>query len=252
MVSNRQKLSLVAVIVSCLLAFALGTTTFSYGRVYGGLAELPAILQQLHSSFERAGFDLGGSPKVPLNGTRPRLELLSNFEGAAPPNFESQDWIEDFNRGRVGAVGAVPNSGDQTSTDQKALEAKWNMKPGIFISFARKDVEAANKAATIFERSGHSVFRYLNDKDGPPKYSAEFTGKMFSRAEQYFVVDTPNARHSSGVWVEAITLKDIVNGQIRDEGETRAARDEAERKGRPPGNDALDRSKSFQGKGGAR
>jgi hypothetical protein len=121
--------------------------------------------------------------------------------------------MTEFLLGMIGQVGIVLDArrSPPEAIDQTAFEAIWSeasVSNTVFIAFARRDVEVAKKVETVLKSEGHAVFIYLNEEGGPPKYPPEFAGKMFGSAGHHFVLDTPAARMSVGVRLEALELQE--------------------------------------------
>jgi hypothetical protein len=71
----------------------------------------------------------------------------------------------------------------------------------VFLSFTAPDRAAAMEVRKAMEERGYEVFTYLQTS-GPPLFTVEEVGAFFREAGQRYVLDTPKARASTGVWIE--------------------------------------------------
>src|SRR5262249_32276322 len=134
----------------------------------------------------------------------PRIAELSRW--ATDQNeVERLAWMEDFKLGLVGAVTAIRDPDGVADTEDAFLERWQTTAPSRrgFISFTSADHASAEQASAAFTSKGYTVFTFLNT-DGSLRYdTAKRVGEMFATAGSHFVIDTPNARRSPGVWLEA-------------------------------------------------
>jgi len=196
---------------------SLVTATAS-GALVGDAKALDPVLGTLVSSLHENGIDVvgGDTAALPL-GQRPRVARLSGVpipqDGTSPP---SAPWMRQFLEGAVGFVAAVKPALPPTTAPSTADEfmARWNAAPRekrVFLSFTSADAHHAQLAANALREQGYVTFTFLNAGDSAPRYDAGTVGSVFANAGHHFVVDTPNARKSHGVWLESLTLARLPN-----------------------------------------
>ena len=188
------------------LAFLAGQPMSA--RVIGARGKLDPLLKTLEAPLQKRGIDVvaGDTANHPL-GTRPRVARLSGMPTAKPPaGWKSRPWMKSFEAGRTGFLAAAPGEGRKRARSSSEFLQAWKRAPAdqrVFLSFTRKDVRAAESAARALEARGYVTFIYLTSKSKGPKYDTTTVGRLYAEAGHRLVVDTPNARRSEGVWLEA-------------------------------------------------
>lgn len=91
-------------------------------------------------------------------------------------------------------------------TDAVKLRIIWNKADKgdrVFISFARADAAHARVIATALNGRGYTTFLYLQDALAQPTFSVQEFAQFFEGSGNRYVLDTPNARASPAVALEA-------------------------------------------------
>jgi hypothetical protein len=109
------------------------------------------------------------------------------------------------------------------------------------------------------EAKGYAAFIFTNSATGSPLYTPDRVGKLLVEADYHLVLDTPNARNSKGVWIEAamaaIIAKTVALGPVQQTGfgsnpRKRGGNDPPD-KGEDPSNPTGGPTKPSGGPGGA-
>ena len=162
---------------------------------------------------------------------RPQLSRLGGYPAKTRP-FVDESWMVDFAQGVKDrpALLAVEDGAEATGPVRlgpQQFESLWDgVEPSrrVFISYTRTDAAAARAIRDTLEARGHVVFVYRESATSPPEFSARTVGKFFRTAHHHLVIDTPAARSSMGVALEAHTYRAIEAQRAR------AATQEAETK----------------------
>jgi hypothetical protein len=159
------------------------------------------------------GIDVVGGDTANVRlGNRPRVaKLVGMPTSKVRTEWNSAPWMKDFLSGATGFVGAIRTDGEgRTAKSTENFLAEWRAaipEKRVFLSFTSADVEFAHATASALRARGYVTFVFLGPGDLGPKYDPEFVGKMFADAHHWLVLDTPNARRSRGVWLEASVAK---------------------------------------------
>lgn len=177
---------------------------------FGGLIpHLPADIDVVAGEASEHAFPESGP-------SRPRVAFLQGMP--VNPNLGIQaDWMESFHAGMTGLVGAVKPEGRKMDPARKGPSSEaffqaWKDAPPakrIFLSFTSADVEHAENVAKALEKAGYVTFVFLKRGDASPPYDPDFVGQKFAEAGLHLVLDSPAARRSIGVALEARQAKDI-------------------------------------------
>jgi hypothetical protein len=215
MLLNKQKLTIA--VLACFVALTLATNEFSFASI-----QLHRILQEIKSPLDSIGVGVFCCQQA--RGSVPKVGLLEDMHFEQMPKANREAWEEEFSRGWFGRILFLSKAGPASralqylaKTDRRAtttsgpseeeqFRSAWEQAPTgrkIALSFTRDDLELANKIEEALRSKGYTVFKYLNEEGGPPKYTAEDAGRMFSEADVRLVLDTPNAQMSVGVRFEA-------------------------------------------------
>lgn len=198
-------------ILGAALTLCAGTAS---GALVGDAHRVDPILATLVDALHPKGIDVvgGDTSEVPLD-RRPRVALLSGV-----PNRRSAagaveaPWMREFRTGAMGFVAALgPSAGAAPVTVDDFLN-RWNAvsrDKRVFLSFTRADAHLADAAAEALRSQGYVTFTFLKANDSAPAYDPTTVGALFADAGHHFVIDTPNARKSEGVWLESKTLASI-------------------------------------------
>lgn len=83
----------------------------------------------------------------------------------------------------------------------------WERTPAekrVFVSFTREDAAASRQVRTALERNGYLCFTYIRGENTQPWANAVQVGTFFREAGVHLVIDSPAARQSLGVQLEAL------------------------------------------------
>jgi hypothetical protein len=185
------------------------------GKVIGRRTNLDQVLQMLERPLHDRGIDVVAGNTASFNlGSRPRVATLSGMPTANPPPDwslrRSRPWMEDFRDGLAGFVAGAKSTHGRRATSADDFLNAWHGAPRdrrVFISFTAKDVSAAEAAADALAAKGYVAFVFIKSSSLNPTYDTALVGRMFGEAGHHYVVDTPNARKSAGVWFEASLVK---------------------------------------------
>jgi hypothetical protein len=175
-------------------------------------------LDSLAKKVDSKGIDVlrRWSDSSPSPRERPILAPLQEFTSASEAKTAQKLWMKDF-KGNIHSflVGIRDTHGRPTPMsirvppDLEEFKHKWDeARPSqrVFISFARADFEHARAVKQALDDQGYTTFIYLGKAQGSPLVTANEAGHFFATAEHHFVIDTQNARRSSGVWFERALL----------------------------------------------
>ena len=151
------------------------------------------------------------------NINRPTLMLLEGYNTISASELNTQNyesWMSEFMNGYRGFMAAVSveESGVKPrlfNKKYKAFEQLWLSTPRskrVFLSYTSKDSKIADNIATVLYKNGYAVYTYREGK-GAIRNLPEVTGRAFSESGVHLVLDTENARQSSGVKFEAQLAK---------------------------------------------
>lgn len=249
MLWNKQKLQ--TAVVACFVALTLAINDFSFAST-----ELHPVLQQIRLPLNQTGI---GVSCCNVNGEPPTVELLEDmhFEQMTKA-LESQPWWErfllgwmkeelglreEFGLGKIGIIAAVNDSEQQSDPEVTKYHADpsigapseaqfriaWDQavqNQKVFLSFTRPDLPHASKIKEALVSKGYTVFIYLNEETGRPKYDPKVAGRMFREAGLRLVLNTPAAQMSNGVRLEAAleerlrredaTMREIVDREAKE------------------------------------
>jgi hypothetical protein len=196
----------VAVLAVCSVAGA------SSGRNLTPFGEQDSLIAQMDQPLDAAGVDVRSTyARLSLASTRPVLAPLRALP-LQPPSVPWPGVERDFKRGALGFALAWAGLPGPSSPTLQSTRAAWAAAPAerrIFLSFTRADRKWALEVRKVLEAAGYAVFTYLPDQDGGPPFTVEEVGKLFREAGRRYVVDTPNARKSTGVWIERSVQEDF-------------------------------------------
>jgi hypothetical protein len=191
-------------------------------RVVGNRAMLNPVLVTLEEQLDSKGIDVvsSGGFRIALSG-RPRVVELSGME-ITNRDYSSAPWMNDFVTGATGFIaGVLPDGQVNQASDSDAFLALWHTTSKdrrVFISFTAADIDYATRVQEALESQGYVAFIFLNRPSvlgarGPtPRYNATLVGSMFREAGNHLLIDTPNARKSPGVFLEASLMASILIG----------------------------------------
>jgi hypothetical protein len=190
------------------LLFTVVTANIALGELLGNPRNLNPILADLIDPLHEQGIDVvaGKTSTVKLS-ERARVAMLASMPLRRPPDFQFSPWMADFESGSVGVVVGVKTDGPGSqASDSATFRAVWSeadRDKRIFLSFTASDVEAAHAVANTLQKRGYIIFLFMNRSDQKPQFTAQTTGRFFSEAGHYLVLDSNSARRSHGVWLEA-------------------------------------------------
>ena len=180
------------------------------------------LLARLERALDAAGIDtlyefqgqqeFGDKPK-------PRLATMDNFPIADMTGFERvsitagnlTEWERAFHEAEVQRIMAVPQGTPEKPgkggevVDLPKFRLAWeNTQPEqrVFISYTSDNQAQADKIRELLVREGYLVFTY-RQAEGALNTSLAEVFTFFREAGQRFVIDSPAARRSTGVRIEA-------------------------------------------------
>lgn len=191
-----------------LLALTLLASTLPYpGRaeILDPDAKKHPLLQRFAGPLDAIGVNVmqdWASNVRPYDGSV--VAPLKNYQTSLAPKREQ--WIEDFNSGRTGAI--VAHEAGGTFKHDTFFKEWWSKPVGkrIFLSFAREDAGVAKKIRAVLEAQGFVAFTYIKNPGETPSISAEALAKFFDTAGTHLVLDTSVARTKQGVLAETLRL----------------------------------------------
>jgi hypothetical protein len=201
-----RRLALLLVVSALLATYPIA------GKVIGRRARLDPVLQMLETPLHARGIDVvAGNTAAYKIGSRPRLAPLTGMPTAkASADWNSRPWMDEFRRGATGFVAGVKSTRGRRAANSDEFLSAWRAASRdrrVFISFTAKDAGAAEAAAKALTAKGYVAFVFIRPSASAPTYDTALVGRMFHEAGHHFVVDTPNARKSAGVWLEATIAK---------------------------------------------
>ena len=207
--------SLTATVVAAVLLI----TSLSAREILDRRARPDAVLDPIAAELHTRGIDVvRGNTASILLGDRPRITRLVGMPTARPGGTSTNlPWMRDFVAGHTGAVAGIAMRGTGAEVPADAFLTVWSASPKeqrVFLSFTRADEQAARRAAEALNAKGYLTFLFLNDAN-LPRYDAATVGKLFAQSGHHFVLDTPNARKSVGVWLEARVAKVTAGREAR-------------------------------------
>jgi hypothetical protein len=167
-----------------------------------------ALIDSLAKSLDSRGIDVRRSWQSKASGPTQERAHLGRLEGytrvvQTPPI--RYPWMTEFVNSN-GALLAVENEKAAGTITARNLRSSWNAAPQekrVFVSFTREDSEYANRVASVLRSRGYAVFVYINSEGATPSLSAASVRTYFDTAGHRLVIDTPQARSSLGVQLEA-------------------------------------------------
>jgi len=148
---------------------------------------------------------------------RPQLTRLESFGATSPDAATDADSFQRFfeagafTESYLLAVGGGPVQ----NLDAVGFRAAWENAPTesrIFMSFSGADIDYAEAVKQAMEAQGYSVFLYRPSVDQGPLTNSVEVGQYFREAGHHLVIDTPNARQSQAVLVEAAAWRFLFGG----------------------------------------
>jgi hypothetical protein len=190
---------------------------FASGKILDLKSPANAVLDPLAPELHSKGIDVRrrweAGPSAP--GKRAVLTPLRGFISSSEAETARALWMQDF-EGRiqsvlVGVKQEQPIHSKSTRAQLNLTEFKkaWERAPQsqrVFISFTRADAAYALDVKKSLTDRGFHTFVYLEGSNKAPTLTPREAGHFFGTAGHHFVIDTQNARRSSGVWFEKALL----------------------------------------------
>ena len=201
-------------------AFLLATLTFvicgsAIAALVGRPEALDPLLRQVQDPLDQWGIDVvgGNTADFPLpDGYRPRIARLTGMPTQTwNQDWTTKPWMDEFRLGAAGFLSAIAPTQDRNPAVARPHTAdqfmsEWIAAPlerRVFLSFTSQDAYFAQQTERILAGKGYVTFIFLRVGDSSPPFHAGFVGRMFAEAGSHYVVDSPHARRSPGVWLEA-------------------------------------------------
>jgi hypothetical protein len=201
------------ILTTIALAFC---TPFASGKLLDPNSKPNAILDAIMKKIDPQGIDVlrNWDSNSPIPGKRVILAPLKGFESSAEVEKSKAAWMNDFEGDVHSFLAGYETKStvlDKGLTDFTKFTRKWDMTPRpkrVFISFTQADVMYANNVKKALEGKGYKTFIFLSNPDqNNPLLKTKEAGHLFATAGHHFVIDSKNARKSSGVWFEQELLR---------------------------------------------
>ncbi len=190
---------------------------FASGKILDPQSPANAVLDPLADEIHSKGIDVRRrwETRSSTLGKRAVLTPLQGFMSSSEAETARTLWMQDF-EGRIhsvlvgvkqkhpirsGSTGAQPNLTKFKQAWERAPQSQR-----VFISFTRADAAYALDVKKALESRGFTTFVYLEGSNKAPTLTPKEAGHFFGTAGHHFVIDTQNARRSSGVWFEKALL----------------------------------------------
>jgi hypothetical protein len=174
---------------------------------------LDSVVYQLDKEGIDVARKLDSPAAIKYRSNRPVVGPLGTLDLPEKLSVNETAWIQEFKSGAIGAVVAVKENVGGSSASLDDLRGKWqraDKAKRVFISFTSEDLPYAHKVRGALEREGYVTFMFLLDKKEGPLLTPQEAGRFFKEAGHHFVIDTPNARKSTGIRLEKALLGTVV------------------------------------------
>jgi hypothetical protein len=193
------------------VALVLIVTTLNAREILDRHARPDAVLDPIASALDARGIDVvRGQTAYVAMGDRPRVTRLVGMPMGRPGGaYTNAPWMREFVAGHAGAVAGIASGTPSAGRSPDSFLQAWSTssrQSRVFLSFTSADAVAARHAAAALKAKGYVTFLFLNETS-QPRYDAATVGRIFAESGHHFVLDTPNARKSLGVWLEARVAK---------------------------------------------